>query len=303
MNHRTGFPLLLLLLTLSGTDLIRAAATGALPGPQAGDKVAFMGDSITQFGENPGGYVTLIVDALEKQGRKVVEIRAGVSGNTSKDMLARLDKDVLSKKPDWMTLSCGVNDVLHGVNGVPLDQYQQNITSIVDQASTAGIKVIVLTATMIHEDPADAFNQKLKGYNDFLRSLAAQRHLLLVDLNDDMRAALTQAKTETPNVKGNILTVDGVHMNGLGNEMMASGVLKVFGFTAAQLAEAKEGWLDLPNGTPLLAKGAMTARDYLKLRTLATGQGKSVDDLLGEILLKGVQENLAAPAPAPPGSP
>ena len=83
---------------------------------------------------------------------KIQIIPAGVSGNTSKDMLARLDKDVLSKKPQWMTLSCGVNDVWHGVNGVPLDQYKQNITSIVDQAQAAGIKVVILTATMIGEE-------------------------------------------------------------------------------------------------------------------------------------------------------
>jgi len=89
-------------------------------------------------------------------------IPAGVGGNTSRDMLARLDKDVLSKKPDWMTLSCGVNDVWHGANGgVPLDQYQQNITSIVDQATAAGIKVVILTSTMITEDEATANNQQL----------------------------------------------------------------------------------------------------------------------------------------------
>ncbi len=28
-------------------------------------------------------------------------------------MLARLDEAVISKKPQWMTLSCGVNDVWH----------------------------------------------------------------------------------------------------------------------------------------------------------------------------------------------
>jgi hypothetical protein len=28
-------------------------------------------------------------------------------------LLARLDAEVISKKPQWMTLSCGVNDVWH----------------------------------------------------------------------------------------------------------------------------------------------------------------------------------------------
>ncbi len=102
----------------------------------SGQKIAFLGDSITANGWNmAGGYVKLVVDGLAKEGVTVTPIPAGVSGNTSKDMLARLDRDVLSKQPDWMTLSCGVNDVWHtDASHVDLDAYKLNITSIVDQA-------------------------------------------------------------------------------------------------------------------------------------------------------------------------
>ena len=47
------------------------------------------------------------------------------------DLEARLDRDVISKKPDWMTLSCGVNDVWHGKRGVNLEDYKKNIASII----------------------------------------------------------------------------------------------------------------------------------------------------------------------------
>lgn len=79
-------------------------------------------------------------------------IPARISGHKSNQMLDRLDKDVLAKKPDWMTLSCGVNDVWHGTNGVPVDAYQKNITTIVDRAQSTGIRVMILTATMIREN-------------------------------------------------------------------------------------------------------------------------------------------------------
>ena len=65
---------------------------------------------------------------------------AGVSGNKSNDMLNRLDKDVISKRPNFMTLSCGVNDVAHGVNGIPLDKYKENVTAMLDKAQAADIK-------------------------------------------------------------------------------------------------------------------------------------------------------------------
>ena len=124
---------------------------------KSGDSIAFLGDSITQQGAaSPAGYVYLVINGLEQQGQKVTAIPAGISGHTSKDMLARLDRDVISKKPTWMTLSCGVNDVWHGANGVELEPYKQNITAIVDKAQAAGIKVIMLTATMIQENQTNA---------------------------------------------------------------------------------------------------------------------------------------------------
>lgn len=206
-----------------------------------GQKIAFMGDSITQAGAGPKGYVTLVIKGLEAAGVKTTAIPAGISGHKSNNMLERLDRDALSKKPDWMTLSCGVNDVWHGANGVPLDQYKINITKIVDQCQTAGVKVMILTSTMIGEDQPNPNNQKLAVYNDFLKELAKEKKCLLADLNADMQAIITKAGAEK---KGNILTGDGVHMNPAGDQMMALGVLKAFGLSDEQLVKAKASWAD-----------------------------------------------------------
>jgi len=201
----------------------------------SGQKIAFLGDSITQGGVGPQGYVTLVIRGLEANGVKATAIPAGISGHKSNDMLARLDNDVLSKKPDWMTLSCGVNDVWHGANGVPLDKYKENISKIVEQCQTAGVKVMILTSTMIGEDQPNPNNQKLMAYNEFLRTLAKDKKCLLADLNADMQAAIAKAG---PDKKGNLLTADGVHMNPAGNVMMATGVLKAFGLSAQQITKA-----------------------------------------------------------------
>ena len=206
-----------------------------------GQKIAFLGDSITEAGAGPKGYVRLVISGLEANGVKTTAIPAGISGHKSNQMLERLERDVLSKKPDWMTLSCGVNDVWHGANGVPLDQYKLNITKIVDQCQAAGIKVMILTSTMIGEDQPNANNQKLVGYNEFLRTLAKGKKCMLADLNAGMQAAIAKAGVKR---KGNLLTTDGVHMNPAGNEMMATGVLKAFGLSAKQIAKAQKSWTD-----------------------------------------------------------
>jgi lysophospholipase L1-like esterase len=277
-----------------------SAATSLLHGEipvKAGDKIAFLGDSITQQGNGgPGGYVQLVGSGLAANGVKVEIIGAGISGHKSNQMLERLDRDVLSKKPQWMTLSCGVNDVWHGAKGVPLEDYKKNITAIVDQAQAAGVKVVILTSTMIREDQATAENQRLVPYNDFLRALAAEKKCMLADLNADMQATLAAAAKAGP-VKGNILTSDGVHMAYPGNEMMAAGVLKGFGLDAAELSKAKDAWLDIPGTSNVAAKMNLTRRQMLQLEKLAAARKTTVNALIDGEFAKLMATLLESSAP------
>lgn len=251
-----------------------------------GDTIAFMGDSITQYGaSSPSGYVRLVISGLEANGIKCKMIGAGVSGNKSNQMLARLEKDVLSKKPTWMTLSCGVNDVWHGTKGVPLDEFKENITAIVKGCQDAGIKVMILTATMIGEDASNENNKKLAAYNDFLRELAKEKKCPLADLNADMQAARQKAGAD---VKRNVLTVDGVHMNPLGNVMMAKGILKAFGLSDEQLAKAEASWLDMPNACDVAVQARLTIRQYEKLDAMAAKQNTTVQALINAETRKAV---------------
>ena len=223
---------------------------------KTGDRIAFMGDSITQGGwGNPKGYVRLVMSGLEANGVKAEALPAGISGHKSNDMLGRLERDVISKKPQWMTLSCGVNDVWHGKNGVALDDaaltggiygpeaagrgtYKKNIAQIVEKASTAGIKVVLLTATVIQENLDNAENAKLTTYNDYLRALAKEKSLPMADLY-----ALFQERIKAENKPGQkVLTSDGVHMAKEGDKLMATGVLQAFGLDSAQIKTAQDAW-------------------------------------------------------------
>ncbi len=241
---------------------------------KSGEKIAFLGDSITAGGwGNPAGYVRLVIAGLEANGIKAEPVPAGIGGHKSDQMLARLDKDVLSKKPQWMTLSCGVNDVWHGPRGVPLDEamaksgtydekvgtrgtYKKNITAIIDQATAAGVKPVMLTATVIQENLASKENGLLAPYNAFLRQLAKEKNIPMADLYAMFEERI---KAENkPNVK--VLTSDGVHMNGEGNKLMAIGVLKAFGLNEAELDKAKSSWPALEVAAVEFAKKQAEAR-------------------------------------------
>ncbi|MDB6006591.1 MAG: hypothetical protein JWR15_3578 [Prosthecobacter sp.] len=241
---------------------------------KSGDEIAFLGDSITAGGwATPAGYVRLVIAGLEANGIKAEAVPAGISGHKSDQMLARLDKDVLSKKPQWMTLSCGVNDVWHGPRGVPLDDamaksgtyddkvatrgtYKKNITAIINQAQAAGVKPVILTATVIQENLDSKENGLIAPYNAFLREFAKEKKIPLADLNAMFQERI---KAENkPNVK--VLTSDGVHMNGEGNKLMAVGVLQALGLNAAELDKAKAAWPALEAAGIEAAKKAAEAK-------------------------------------------
>jgi len=247
---------------------------------KSGDKIAFLGDSITAGGWGaPAGYVRLVIAGLEANGIKAEPVPRGISGHKSDQMLARLGRDVLSQKPQWMTLSCGVNDVWHGL---PLDDamaksgtyddkvatrgtYKKNITAIIDQAQAAGVKPVMLTATVIQENLASKENGLLAPYNAFLRELAKEKHLPLADLNAMFQERI---KAENkPNVK--VLTTDGVHMNIEGNKLMAIGVLQALGLNAAELDKAKAAW------PPLEAAGIAAAQKAAEAKAKAAAEKKA----------------------------
>jgi lysophospholipase L1-like esterase len=250
-----------------------------------GEKIAFLGDSITAGGwGNPVGYVRLVIAGLEANGIKAEPVPAGISGHKSDQMLARLEKDVLSKNPQWMTLSCGVNDVWHGARGVPLDDamtkageydakvsergtYKKNITAIIDKASAANVKPVILTATVIHEKLDNKENGLIAPYNAFLRDLAKEKKLPLADLNGLFQERL---KAENkPDVK--VLTSDGVHMNGEGNKLMAVGVLQAFGLSASEIEKAKAAW------APMEAQAAEAAKKAAEAKAKAAADKAAAD--------------------------
>ena len=272
--------LLRFLPALAAAILLAPALASAEIAVKSGEKIAFLGDSITQGGwGNPAGYVRLVIAGLEANGIKAEPVPAGISGHKSDQMLARLDKDVLSKKPQWMTLSCGVNDVWHGPRGVPLDDamaksgtyddkvasrgtYKKNITAIIDQATAAGVKPVMLTATVIHENLASKENGLLAPYNDFLRELAKEKKLPMADLF----AMFAERLTAENKPKEKVLTSDGVHMNTEGNKLMAIGVLKAVGLNDAELDKAKAAW------APLETAAAEQARTQAEARAQAAAE-------------------------------
>jgi lysophospholipase L1-like esterase len=288
--------------------IIAVATVLAAPLPAAageisvrnGDSIAFVGDSNTAGGwEQPAGYVHLVQQALELQGITIIPIPAGVAGDTSERMFKRIDA-VLAKKPTWMTLSCGFNDVSPVCMWqVGYDDFTQYVTGILDKAKVAGVKVIVLTPTLFRDStPDNATNRKMLPYIEFLRTTAKERGLPLADLNAVHRAEI--ARLEKENSPFRTVLYDGIHMAPEGNQMMAAGVLAALGLTQVQIDAARERWLDnayrFPRWWGCVLWQDMTVRQFLAVEARASRDKTDVDTILTRAWVRAV---IAAAQAAP----
>jgi len=193
-------------------------------------KVIFFGDSITRAGVNPGGYITLMQEAVrDKTNPKYELIGAGIGGNKVYDLFLRFEDDVLSKKPDVVVIYIGVNDVWHkqtSQTGTDLNKFTAFYIAMITKLQSAGVKVIVCTPAVIGErtDFSNSLDGDLNQYSNTIRELAAKYKCDLIDLR---KAFLDyNLKNNPENKESGILTTDRVHLNPAGNKLVADLMLK-----------------------------------------------------------------------------
>ena len=142
-------------------------------------RVIFFGDSITQAGANPGGYIVKMGEMLAQKNlaSQYELIGAGIGGNKVYDLYLRMDDDVMSKNPDIVFIWVGVNDVWHKATsgtGTDADKFEKFYTAIIKKMQDKGIRVILVTPACIGEK-TDFTNQQdgdLNKYAQIIRGLA-----------------------------------------------------------------------------------------------------------------------------------
>jgi lysophospholipase L1-like esterase len=191
--------------------------------------IVFLGDSITEMGVQPLGYVSLVSEAITEAypERNITVIGAGISGNRVPDCLDRLERDVLQKKPTLVVIYIGINDVWHWrVNrGTEIDIFEAGLREMIERITSEGARVILCTPTMIGEkiDGTNEFDRMLEEYSDVSRKIASETGSTLLDLRREFLSYLEKHNTE--NVPSGILTYDSVHLNEDGNMFLAGLVL------------------------------------------------------------------------------
>jgi acyl-CoA thioesterase-1 len=145
------------------------------PSPSAQDSaqnlIICFGDSLTAgFGTDFGqSYPDHLQRLLDAQGYRYHVVNAGISGDTTKDGLERIHL-VLARHPQIVVVEFGGND---GLRGLPIEQTQANLSSIINQLQQSGAKVVLAGITL----PPDYGPDYIKKFDAMYPALAKQYHI------------------------------------------------------------------------------------------------------------------------------
>jgi lysophospholipase L1-like esterase/pimeloyl-ACP methyl ester carboxylesterase len=184
-------------------------------------RIVCIGDSITGLYYHSGGmraYPEMLQIALQKlhPKAKVIVRNAGISGDTSKGGLARLERDVLAHKPHLVTIMFGMNDLVH----VPAADFVTNMKQIIQRCRDAGAEVVLCTQNSIVNSPQRPV-AKLAEYSRAIRDLAKAESLGLADCF----AAYEAVRAKDP-LEWNLLLSDAIHPNMDGHKLFAETIAK-----------------------------------------------------------------------------
>lgn len=227
LSQSLSLVLLAGLMVLSHSNQVNAQESES---PQ---RIVFLGDSITEAGDRPGGYVSIVREALKSSNpsQSIEVIGAGISGHKVPDLQERLKRDVLDKNPTKVVIYIGINDVWHSTHGkgTPVEKFESGLNDIITQIKSSDADVVLCTPSMIGEkhDGSNSLDEMLTEYSDVSRKVAAAQEVDLLDLRNEFVEYLKTNNEE--NKERGVLTSDGVHLNEAGNEFVASQMLNALG--------------------------------------------------------------------------
>lgn len=210
--------------TLAGVVALTSPGTPL----QRGERIVFLGDSLTAAGAGPEGYITLLREAVTAQRPDlgIQWIGAGIGGHKVPDIQARLTRDVLSLGPSVVCIVIGVNDVWHVEmgSGTPADAYEGGLRDVIARCQKAGAEVVLATPPLIGEKHRgqNKHDAQLDVFAGLSRKVAARMGVTVCDLRVAMTDYLRVFNPD--NVEKGILTTDGVHFTKEGNRFVADQV-------------------------------------------------------------------------------
>lgn len=208
-----------------------------------GDRVVFAGDSVTDMDsaqpvgeglfDNVGrGYVRVVESMLAAYypERKIRITNSGISGNTSRDLLSRFQRDVVDLNPDWVSICIGINDVwrqfdspaIPDVQVMP-EEYKENVEKMICAVQNQVKGIFILSPYYMEPNRSDFMRARMDEYVAICKQLAEQYHCRFVDFQK-MYEDYCKIRHSSS------IAWDRVHPNQIGATLMAKTFLEAAEF-------------------------------------------------------------------------
>ena len=214
------------------------------------DRIVFAGDSVTDMerarplGEglfdNIGRSYVRVIDNMLGAWYPEILVRvtnAGVAGNTSRDLLARFQEEVVELNPDWVSIFIGINDVWRQFDTpampdyqVSPEEYRKNVEQMI-QAIHGKVKgIFVMTPYYIENNKEDWMRKRMDEYGAICKELSEKYGCIFIDLQAAFDKYLNYSHSA-------FLAWDRVHPTLVGATVIAKEFLSKCQFDYGHIAE------------------------------------------------------------------
>jgi acyl-CoA thioesterase-1 len=152
------------------------------------------------------GWVELLKARLKAQGYVYQVVNASVSGETTAGGLARLPRALQVHHPKLLIIELGGND---GLRALPVTQMRANLAEMIDLATAAGAKVLLLGMRM----PPNYGPEFTQAFHAVYASVAQEKKTALVDFLLDGTA-----------LDPNLIQADDIHPNAAAQPILLNNV-------------------------------------------------------------------------------
>ncbi len=216
--------------------------TGAACLLKNGDRILFEGDSLTrrsllEEGEahlRHVGYTASWVDVVERMllasypEARIAFFNRAVGGSRIADVLSRLEANLAAVTPTWVSLMIGVNDAYDREVSTQL-AFPVGLEDVIRTCRFHHVEHLVFMTPTVHNEDADSSeNARLGQYAQAVQEVANRHNVRIVDAHERILSHLRSVRRAYRQPYA--ITVDGVHMNAIGNQIIAQEWLKTLQF-------------------------------------------------------------------------
>jgi lysophospholipase L1-like esterase len=207
--------------------------TGAFPAAEEssefffkpGDRVVFLGDSITEQYQYSSTIELYLTTRFPKGN--MLFLNAGIGGDTAGGGAGRFMTHVLAEKPTAVTIDFGMNDGGYGnFDKKRADSFIANTEKMVDMAKKAGVRVALISPNAVdwrNKPNNKVYLETQKQFYAGLKDVASKNGLPFADQYAVTRAVLEKLETDKADKVSPF--PDGVHTSSAGGLLMAHTIL------------------------------------------------------------------------------